>query len=65
MTEMPARRAPAYLVTGATGLLGAAVVERLLRDASATSRAPRLYVLVRDPARWRALASSRIASGSQ
>lgn len=50
------RERPAYLVTGATGLLGAAVVERLLRP----SPAPRLFLLVRDPSRWRALAAARV-----
>ena len=55
MTAVPAHH-PAYLLTGATGLLGAAVVERLLRDPAAL--APRLYLLVRDPARWRAHAAA-------
>lgn len=40
------------LVTGATGLLGSMVVRRW----AALPRAPRLAVLVRDAARWRAVA---------
>ena len=41
------------VVTGATGLLGAAVVRRW----ALASGGPRLAVIVRDPARWRALAA--------
>ena len=41
------------LVTGATGLVGAAVLARLLQD----STIRRVYVLVRDAARWSAHAS--------
>ena len=43
----------AVLVTGATGFLGAATVCRLL----SLDRAVRIYALIRDPARWPALAS--------
>lgn len=51
----------AIFLTGATGLVGAALVERLLRN----SPARQLYVLVRDPGRWRALAPSLSATAGR
>jgi long-chain acyl-CoA synthetase len=44
-------------LTGATGLVGAGVLARLLED----STVGRVYVLVRDPARWTALAAHLLA----
>lgn len=57
---MTATRAPAWFVTGATGLLGGLVIRRLL---AAAPRA-RVYALVRDPARWPAVAARLGASGA-
>jgi thioester reductase-like protein len=54
------RRAPAYFVTGATGLLGGLVVRRLL----ATTPDATVYALVRDPAHWPAAARRLGLAGS-
>ncbi|MDQ6829532.1 MAG: SDR family oxidoreductase [Gemmatimonadota bacterium] len=58
---MTAGQRETVLVTGATGLLGAAVIARMLRDEPGV----RIAALVRDSARWDALAASLGATGGR